>query len=326
MRYRDLGGLRVPALGLGCMSMAGVYGAADRAESIRTVHRALDLGVTLLDTADVYGPHTNEELLGEALRGDRRDRAIVATKFGLVRAADGRYTGVDGRPERVRTACAASLRRLRTDRIDLYYLHRVDQDVPIEETVGAMAELVAEGRVAHLGLSEASAATVRRAHAVHPIAAVQSEYSLWSREPEDGLLATLRGLGIGFVAYSPLGRGLLTGTLEAGAFAPGDYRRASPRFQGDDFARNRVLAERLRAVARPLGITPAQLAVAWLLREDRQAAVIPGCKRRTHLEENHGALDVELTDDVLRALDDAVPADAASGERYPAERMSELDR
>src|SRR5512140_1591226 len=283
MKHRTLGGLDVGAIGLGCMGMSEFYGPGTEAESIATIHRAIELGVTLLDTADMYGPFKNEELVGRALRG-RRDRVVLATKFGNERKPDGTYVGVNGRPEYVRAACDGSLRRLGVDRIDLYYQHRVDPKVPVEETVGAMAELVRAGKVRFLGLSEAAPATLRRAHAVHPISALQTEYSLWSRDPEDELLPTVRALGIGFVPYSPLGRGFLTGRFRSFEdLAPDDYRRKSPRFQGDNFARNLQLVERIRALARDKGVEPAQLALAWVLRQGSDVAPIPGTTTRAHL-------------------------------------------
>ncbi|CAL9675554.1 Aldo-keto reductase IolS [Actinosynnema sp. ALI-1.44] len=309
-----LGTLEVGPQGLGCMGMSQSYGPGDEAESIRTVHRALDLGVTLLDTADVYGPFTNEELLGRALR-DRRDEAVLATKFSL---AD-----PDRRPRGdaayVRQACEASLRRLGVDHIDLYYQHRVDPTVPIEETVGAMAELVAEGKVRHLGLSEASAATIRRAHAVHPITALQSEWSLWSRDIEETVVPTCRELGIGIVPFSPLGRGFLTGEVKREALGDDDARRAMPRFSGDNYDHNLRIVEALRALAAERGVTAAQLALAWVHHQGDQVVPIPGTKRVKYLEENVAALDVTLTADDLRAIEDATPTPA--GDRYPPEML-----
>jgi len=325
MQERALGdGLRVSALGLGCMGMSEFYGARDDAESIATIHRALDLGITFLDTADMYGPFTNEELVGRALRG-RRDGVVLATKFGIVRGDDPRDRGLCGRPDYVRSACEGSLRRLGVDAIDLYYQHRVDPEVPIEESVGAMAELVTEGKVRHLGLSEAGPVTLRRAAAVHPIAAVQTEYSLWSRDPEDEVLATCRELGIGFVAYSPLGRGFLTGRIRRFEdLDADDYRRHSPRFQGENFARNLALVERIEALAAEKGCTPSQLALAWVLARGPDIVPIPGTRRRTHLEENVAALEVSLSAEELAEIDRIAPQGAAAGSRYPEAMMRSI--
>jgi len=325
MQKRALGdGLRVSALGLGCMGMSEFYGARDDAESIATIHRALDLGITFLDTADMYGPFTNEALVGRALRG-RRDGVVLATKFGIVRGDDPRDRGLCGRPDYVRSACEGSLRRLGVDAIDLYYQHRVDPAVPIEESVGAMAELVAEGKVRHLGLSEAGPATLRRAAAVHPIAAVQTEYSLWSRDPEDEVLAACRELGIGFVAYSPLGRGFLTGRIRRFEdLDADDYRRHSPRFQGENFAKNLALVERIEALAAEKGCTPSQLALAWVLARSSDIVPIPGTRRRPHLEENVAALEVSLSAEELAEIDRIAPAGAAAGARYPEAMMRSI--
>jgi aryl-alcohol dehydrogenase-like predicted oxidoreductase len=319
MHTRQLGrtGPTVSALGLGCMGMSEFYGAIDEAEAIATIHRALELGISLLDTADMYGPHTNERLVGRAIAG-RRDEVVLATKFGIVRdPADPTMRAINGRPEYVREACEGSLRRLGVDHIDLYYQHRVDPDTPIEETVGAMAELVQEGKVLHLGLSEAGPETLRRANAVHPIAALQTEYSLWSRDPEDEILPTVRELGIGFVAYSPLGRGFLSGQIRSlDDLEPDDYRRHSPRFQGENFERNLQLVQRVEELARDKGVTAGQLALAWVLHQGEDIVPIPGTKRRAYLEENVGAADVELTDVDVKALEDAVPRNAVVGDRY----------
>ncbi len=324
--HRRLGAdLEVSALGLGCMGMSEFYGQGDRAESISTIHRALELGVTLLDTADMYGFGENEKLVREAI-ADRRDDVVLATKFGVVRdAEDSSVRGVSGRPEYVREACERSLKRLGVDHIDLYYQHRVDPDVPIEDTVGAMAELVHEGKVRFLGLSEAAPGTVRRAHQVHPIAALQTEFSLWSRDPEDEILPTVRELGIGFVAYSPLGRGFLTGRFRSlEDLDVDDFRRHSPRFQGENFERNLELVDRVKEIAAAKDVAASQLALAWVLRQGEDIVPIPGTKHVSYLEENLAALEIELSDEELRSIDEAAPAGAAAGERYPD--MSPVNR
>ncbi|MGO9753574.1 MAG: aldo/keto reductase [Solirubrobacteraceae bacterium] len=317
MQQRELGrqGLTVSAQGLGCMGMSEFYGPGDEGESIATIHRALDVGVTLLDTADVYGPHTNEALVGRAIT-DRRDQVVLATKFGIVRDPERpQARGVNGRPEYVRACCEASLRRLAVDHIDLYYQHRVDQSVPIEETIGAMAELVDAGKVRFLGMSEAAAQTLRRAHAVHPISALQSEYSLWSRDIEDEVLPAIRELGIGLVAYSPLGRGFLSGAItSADDLAADDFRRNNPRFQGENLARNLALVDTVGELARAHDCTPAQLALAWVLHQGNDVVPIPGTKRRSYLEQNVAAGELELDATDLAALAALAPA---AGDRYP---------
>jgi len=328
MKTRRLGknGPTVSALGLGCMGMSEFYGPREEAESIATIHRALDLGITYLDTADVYGPFTNEELVGRAIRG-RRDQVFLATKFGILRSADPQYRGVSGRPEYVRQACEASLRCLGVDDIDLYYQHRIDPNVPVEETVGAMARLVEEGKVRYLGLSEAGPKTIRRAHAEHPITALQNEYSLWTRDPEDGVLAACRELGIGFVAYSPLGRGVLTGKItKLEDLAQDDFRRTNPRFEAGNFEKNLELAKPVSQMAAEKGCTPGQLALAWVLAQGQNIVPIFGTKRRIYLEENIGALSVNLTAEDLKRLDQLIPKGAAAGPRYGEAMMTLISK
>jgi aryl-alcohol dehydrogenase-like predicted oxidoreductase len=327
MEQRTLGsqGLRVSAIGLGCMGMSQSYGPAEEQESVATVHRALDLGVTFLDTADMYGPFTNERLVGGAMAG-RRDEVVLATKFGNERRPDGSWIRVNGTPEYVRRACDASLERLGVDHVDLYYQHRVDKTVPVEDTWGAMAELVEAGKVRYLGISEAAPATIQLAHAVHPVSALQTEYSLFSRDPEEGLLATVRELGIGFVAYSPLGRGFLSGQVKSpDDFAEDDFRRGHPRFEGENFARNLAVVEQVRQLAADKGVTPSQLAIAWVLAQGDDVVPIPGTKRRSYLEDNAGAVDVRLTPEDLAAIEEVAPRGVVAGDRYRPAQMANVD-
>ncbi|WNG55161.1 aldo/keto reductase [Archangium gephyra] len=328
MEQRALGkqGLKVSALGLGCMGMSDFYGSGDEKESIAVIHRALELGVDFFDTADMYGPFTNEKLLGKAIAG-KRDKVIVATKFGNVRAEDGSFLGISGKPDYVLKACDASLKRLGVDHIDLYYQHRVDTTVPIEDTVGAMAQLVKQGKVRYLGLSEAAPDTIRRAHEVHPISALQTEYSLWSRDPEDEVLPTVRELGIGFVPYSPLGRGFLTGRYRRiEDLEPNDWRRNNPRFQGENFAKNLQLVEKINELAARKKVKSSQLALAWVLAQGKDLVPIPGTKQVRYLEENVAAADIRLSPEELRVLDTIAPKGVAAGTRYPEASMKSVNR
>ena len=328
MKQRAMGtqGLVVSELGLGCMGMSDFYAGRDEAESMATLDRALELGITFLDTADIYGPYTNEELVGRFLRG-KRGRVVLATKFAIMRSPEGAWMGVNGKPEYVRQCCDASLKRLGVDDIDLYYQHRVDPNVPIEDTIGAMAELVHAGKVRYLGMSEAAATTIRRAHAVHPISALQTEYSLWTRDPEDDILPTTRELGIGFVPYSPLGRGFLTGRFRRPEDLPADdVRRSHPRFQGENFQKNLQLVDRISGLAVEIHCTPSQLALAWVMAQGDDMVAIPGTKRRGYLEDNAGAVNVRLSADDLRRLDEMMPGGVTAGLRYPAQTMAAVNR